>query len=673
VRIILFLIWNTFFGSGKAEIQLVKLWSRHKHIDFLFSGRTAILHILRNNPLKRKTDNSVLIPDYLLKTVESAAEESGYKIVTYPVLADFKPDKTLIIQLIIKHKPSVLLVASIFGSSFLEDDLLYDNELRSLIQVNKTLILYDLCQDLSLINRFCPDQQLPYSAIGSFNDKYIPGIVGAVLLSNIPIARATNRTNYFQKLYLLKWLINREFNHKNFAENFSQRSEKKSGGFLFDLSQERACSVQLVYAWYLISRKQEGYAIQRKLNARKMSEHTLKLPYQETSQFIICKDVKPDFISEKPNTLCGGSENIFQSFPNAILNHGFEKLSWGASIFTFSTYTNAWSLYKGLGKLNQQLNALNFRTIYFLPQTKLLPAKGDALLFTDENFLKKYVSQPEDFFFHPKEFSIELVDDKLLFAEALISMGESPVDHYSDITKATYPAYLKLRSSWKNDIRLPKGGIVNSLEDIDCLVDEYASQGILPSMLFLQKLMKDSISSNVSVSGYFDWENQDNSISLVTSKLQAAGGNTFATGSLIKTINDPCELRNRTYFILRNLKYKGPFELEFYFDSDDNLFKVLELNPRFWMQHGLFVNFLDNALLKKYFELEGVERLNDNYSSKLKAIWVDGAVLYEKAPALSFFKELLVLLSYRIQGYRVLIAPDVFTWLASVVRFKRTH
>ena len=52
--------------------------------------------------------------------------------------------------------------------------------------------------------------------------------------------------------------------------------------------------------------------------------------------------------------------------------------------------------------------------------------------------------------------------------------------------------------------------------------------------------------------------------------------------------------------ILAAMEYDGPFELEFVFDETAAEFKVTELNPRFWLQHGLIEAVSGSALVGTY-------------------------------------------------------------------------
>ena len=644
----------------KSERSLRKLWSKHKYVDFFFSGRVAINFSVKHIGSKQNSQKSILLPEVLLPLLKPIVNNNDYSILTYPQI---NTSLSEIINQIEKYKPTIFYVATLFGSSQLQEELINNEKLRDVIKTTETVILYDFCHDFSIINQYCDSQDLPYIAIGSFNNKLIPGLMGAVLCSNCVDKKARSRTSISERIKLLGLVIRKEHYFKLKKEVTFEQDSK----FLFDLRHEKATSIQLNYACYLINKRLPSIIIQRKSNTIQKENEIVLFKHVSTSPFHLIRIDESSALGKNKGSL-NESRHIYEN--NSLENLYFTKNSWKSSIITFSSYTNAWSLNKGVKKLGLKLNSNSNSSIRFIKTTSIKINKGDFLVFTDEDKLKMYYNRSKDLCFFPKGLPFELIDDKLLFAETLSKMNEHPVNHYDSVENANFPAYLKFRSSWVNGKRLAKGYVVNSFREYQVVIARITATGVDASDLFLQKLMTESISSNLSVSGFYDTEKPETSISIVTSKLMSARGNQFGTGSLISTINDPQNLRDRTYSILNNLNYHGPFELEFYYDSDDGIYKVLELNPRFWMQHGLFEKFLQNALLKKYFGLEFGNYITDKESINLKAIWVDGSDLYEKLLSVEFIKTITKLLSYSAKGYSIYIGPSFSSWFSAVMNYK---
>src|SRR5690606_33114421 len=101
--------------------------------------------------------------------------------------------------------------------------------------------------------------------------------------------------------------------------------------------------------------------------------------------------------------------------------------------------------------------------------------------------------------------------------------------------------------------------------------------------------------TNYSTCGFFDAADPQRNAIIVTRRVLSAGG-TIGTAAIVETLEDPAGLIGRTENILAQMGFQGPFELEFLYDDDTGKYYVLELNPRFWMQHGLFVDAYDNLL-----------------------------------------------------------------------------
>lgn len=289
----------------------------------------------------------------------------------------------------------------------------------------------------------------------------------------------------------------------------------------------------------------------------------------------------------------------------------------------FSDYINAWSIKKGLKKLDLNLFSIekNFNQILFVNKKEV--EEDDVLFFTEENSLKEYINKSHNKF-EPRYFDIELLDDKLTFANYLIGIGEEPIPSRELMSlEESYPFYLKCKHSWKDGVKLPRGYIVKNQMEINDVIAKVKGNGWDTNWFFHQKLLNSSSENNISVSGYFDYKN-NNRNAIIVSKKTLGSTATMATGAVIETIKDPKDLIERSNYILNELEYQGPFELEFFYEEADNKYYVLELNPRFWMQHGIFIDLYDNALIKRYLHIDNEDDWYKNGVPPFKHIlWVD--------------------------------------------------
>ena len=111
-----------------------------------------------------------------------------------------------------------------------------------------------------------------------------------------------------------------------------------------------------------------------------------------------------------------------------------------------------------------------------------------------------------------------------------------------------------------------------------------------------QELLSTNPQHNVSVCG---WHDADFTCDVVTRKIRTAG----QIGWLVERVDGFPELKEQTHAILTSLDFAGPFEMEFLLDPRTGEYKVIELNPRFWMQHRLTASVSQNCLVRRYLRL----------------------------------------------------------------------
>jgi len=321
--------------------------------------------------------------------------------------------------------------------------------------------------------------------------------------------------------------------------------------------------------------------------------------------------------------------------------------------FVFSSYINAYSIRRGLTHLGLDLHVAAEEST-LLRKSHEWPAAGDTLFFTDEKSLKKFYGQ--EYEFYPKEIPWHLIDDKFEFAKFLVSLSEMPVPFASvDNNNFAFPFILKAKHSWLGDSKLPRGFVCKSDEDRTNALAKLASMKIERQNFFCQKFLPENNGNNISVCGFFDHTDVRRNLMIVTAKVSGYP-RTISTGVVVATIRDPRELRMRTTLILNKLSYSGPFEMEFFYDKQNDAYYVLELNPRFWMQHGLFVAAYENGLLKRYLKIDTPNDWLAEHSFK-KLLWIDMIAIFF---SLFHFRIDIILQIVRhiLKGYRPYSFPN---------------
>jgi len=274
---------------------------------------------------------------------------------------------------------------------------------------------------------------------------------------------------------------------------------------------------------------------------------------------------------------------------------------------TFSSQHNAWALAQGLGRLGHRLEAWSDRRGWVTSAGRP-PEPGDVLFFTDEQSLVKHLADSDTCRFLPRILDARLADDKLEWARAVTAWGDVPVPFWElpasgPAAAPELPVYLKARHSWRGLRKMPRGYICRSAADVDRALEQLTAGGWERSQFFWQRLIAGPITNNYSVCGFADATDPTRSAMLVVRKVLGDGPTVMSCGAVVETVQDPAGLIPRAARLLRALNYTGPFELEFLLDLGSDQYYLLEFNPRFWMQHGLFIDGYNNVVISRYVGL----------------------------------------------------------------------
>ncbi len=303
--------------------------------------------------------------------------------------------------------------------------------------------------------------------------------------------------------------------------------------------------------------------------------------------------------------------------------------------FISGRHVNAWSIKEAIRQLSCDLDGWCF--------------------FTEESSLLAAIGEHQGKCRFKPQMSAELIDDKWAFHEWLSSIGEHPVPSWVSADQiSSYPVILKSRHSWRDAKKLPRGWCCSDEGQMLHRYNSLDERGLRKEWFFFQAYLGDG-ALNVSVSGYYDFEHEHRRLTVTTRKVLGNDGD-LPTGVVVEVIDDPADLTERALGILRRLRYDGPFEMEFIMDPTRRDFLVLELNPRFWMQHGLFTKFADNGLVKRYVDMDGDEDWRIRVISK-RAVWVN-SIDTLAGVVRGDFRILRLALRYYADGAQVLFVPD---------------
>lgn len=319
-----------------------------------------------------------------------------------------------------------------------------------------------------------------------------------------------------------------------------------------------------------------------------------------------------------------------------IMNKSDHRVKESAIIF--GTYINAYSIYKCLKKVGFQgniyaIDSQNENGKTFLEvmcndvkiirsalktaddiKSALNKCVGEKkyIFFTDEeciDIVKAAIKNNEitntvaytgseinnELIFNRYEFYKYIEDNQLAPVPKTISSRENPFDIFGD------KFIVRPNNSWEGNIKTPRLSIIDNQEKLDEIEEEYKSLGMQREMWSYQELLSSINQHNLSVCG---WYEETNKLFVVTRKVLQHPPKT-GCGDVIEIVKEyPNTLLEYTDNILRKLKYRGPFEMEFVYDLKSKRYCVIELNPRYWMQHELIEENTNYYLIRKNLEQE---------------------------------------------------------------------
>lgn len=322
----------------------------------------------------------------------------------------------------------------------------------------------------------------------------------------------------------------------------------------------------------------------------------------------------------------------------------------------FSSYVNAYTIYKGAKHLGVE--------VFTTDQSPNFPLKAlreekncDFFFFTEEASLLRALNSEKASRFLPRSFPNDLLDNKWAFSNWLTSkpglttsLKQWTIDCTTDVE---YPCLLKAKHSWHGAQKLPRGWVCNNLNELSAAIKSLKYNGFESSHFFIQQWLGLAGCRVISVCGFHDANDNSRNLTAIVERI-AAHTQGLSCSSAVETIFDEWNLVNRTQEILDALKFVGPYELEFL--VVDSKVYALELNPRFWMQHAIFI-YKGNGLIKRYLGLDNSEEKNKNMITDV--VWIDGLHLLHSILTLKLDFIYLVVRKYFSQKKFVLIWPSL--------------
>ena len=185
------------------------------------------------------------------------------------------------------------------------------------------------------------------------------------------------------------------------------------------------------------------------------------------------------------------------------------------------------------------------------------------------------------------------------------------------------------RESFQSPMQREYVKIIHGKEIYEEAMSDFASRGVGIDKLCFQELLCIRNESSMAIGGWFDLKNKH--LYCLRKRFQHPPG--VGSGDVCERVDPPKGMMESAVAILTELNYRGPLELEFVFDTNSNEYKVIEMNPRFWMQHGLLEWISGHAILSRYLGKEPIPVSREQAETKY---WVNTVQCLYRALKFSF-------------------------------------
>lgn len=181
-----------------------------------------------------------------------------------------------------------------------------------------------------------------------------------------------------------------------------------------------------------------------------------------------------------------------------------------------------------------------------------------------------------------------------------------------------YPVVVKPLAGhvWRHRYTADKAVRAEHPDALQRLLEQALEQG-LP--VIVQGLVQGPNTSHFKVCGYFAGDGEARA--LVGMRKIRQYPTDFGVGSLMESAEDP-ELGELGLRLFRALDWRGPGSIEFKRDQRDGEWKLIELNPRLWQQHGLAARCGVDFVEVQYRDRTGQAARESTY--RLGVRWLDG-------------------------------------------------
>ena len=242
----------------------------------------------------------------------------------------------------------------------------------------------------------------------------------------------------------------------------------------------------------------------------------------------------------------------------------------------------------------------------------IFPTRDDDVLFLD-----RFRRQLEPYYalVAPDTYALNASLDKWQTFSCATEAGVAVpkcwlIDDEDDLYRVrgelTYPCVLKPAAAhhWRQgkNWELVRARKAIGISSWAALLSEYKAVALANSQVLLQEQVPGGDDALFVVACYLD--RSSNCAASFNAQKLAQMPETFGTGFIVQTVDRP-ELLDRTMRLLKMMRFTGIAEVEYKWDSAEEEYKLIEVNPRPWDQHRLGKRCGTDLIYRAYCEHAG--------------------------------------------------------------------
>jgi len=332
----------------------------------------------------------------------------------------------------------------------------------------------------------------------------------------------------------------------------------------------------------------------------------------------IKKDVNVVFLGAGPTALAGIRE--IGEYGLKVFAVGLNKYEAGL----FSKYTNFLGTADPNNNSRELVQLLKKFALNNNGVNILIPTGDEFVEFLSKNkeqlshYFKFHILENDisDIFLNKENFYELCLVNQVPAPKTWTSRSGIPLDIWGK--EIYYPCFIKpiYYHKWAKIYGLKKGFLVHNKNELLTIYKDVSKK---VSELIVQEVIDGDDDQIVVFTANFDRNFTPRQIFTARKKRQYPYGFGTTTSAISEEIE---EIKEYAIHILQNVKYRGVCDVEFKFDKRDNIYKIIEINPRIGRWYRLTTKSGKRPLLSSVLDLLEQESTLDDTVQKNGVLWL---------------------------------------------------